>query len=277
MSKELFIWCDESIKQGDYYSNFYGGVLVASKDLVLVNKVLQKVVNKINITEEIKWGKVDAYKLPAFIELMNIFFSLVKRNKIKVRIMFRQNAKVAKHLTQEHKDNEFFILYYQFIKHSFGLTYHTLPVKSPINLRLHFDYLPDTISKVQQFKEYIKGLERLKAFQDAKIRIRKDDITEVDSKHHLLMQFLDVVLGSMQFRLNNKHLEKPVGKKRRGKRTLAKEKLYKHINKKIRETKKGFNIGVSTGCSSIEERWHHPYRHWCFTPKDFDIDESYYK
>lgn len=276
MSKEYFIWCDESVKKGEFYSNFYGGVLIQSKDLNYVNNALKKVVDKLKITEEIKWGKVDAVKLPAFEALMNTFFNLVKKNKIKVRIMFRQNAKIAKNLTTEHVDNEYFILYYQFIKHAFGLPYSNT-TKNNIYLRTHFDYLPDTTSKVQQFKEYIKGLERIKIFQDAKIKIRKDDIVEVDSKHHLPLQFLDIVLGAMQFRLNNKHKEKPQGKKRRGKKTVAKEKLYKYINKKQREIRKGFNIGMSTGINSIEERWLHQYRHWCFVPKEYDTDETLYK
>lgn len=276
MSKEYFLWCHESIKKGEFYSNFYGGVLIQSKDLVYVNNVLTKVVNKLKITEEIKWGKVDAVKLPAFEALINTFFTLVKKNKIKVRIMFRQNAKVAKGLTEEHLSTEYFILYYQFIKHIFGFQ-HSNKTNRNIHLRIHFDDLPDTISKAQQFKDYIKGLERSKAFSNAKIKIRKDDIVEVDSKQHLPLQFLDVVLGAIQFRLNNKHKEKPLGKKRRGKKTIAKEKLYKHINKKIRETRKGFNVGVSTGAATLEERWLHSYRHWSFVPKDFEIDESLYK
>lgn len=32
MPKEYTIWCDESIKKGKYYSNFYGGLLIQSKD-----------------------------------------------------------------------------------------------------------------------------------------------------------------------------------------------------------------------------------------------------
>ncbi len=116
MSKEYFIWCDESLKSGIYYSNFYGGVLVESKNIQLVNNRLQSVVDKIKITEEIKWGKVDAYKLPAFMELMNVFFDLVKKGKIKVRIMFRQTAHVAVGLTPNHSENEFLLLYYQFFK-----------------------------------------------------------------------------------------------------------------------------------------------------------------
>lgn len=39
MAKEYSIWCDESIKKGKYFSNFYGGVLIESKnrDFVLKN------------------------------------------------------------------------------------------------------------------------------------------------------------------------------------------------------------------------------------------------
>jgi hypothetical protein len=54
-----------------------------------VLKTLKNVVNEIGITEEIKWGKVDAVKLPAFIKLIDVFSDLVKVNKIKVRIMFK--------------------------------------------------------------------------------------------------------------------------------------------------------------------------------------------
>lgn len=54
---------------------------------------------------------------------MIIFFEFVKANKIKVRIMFRQNAQVPQNLTREHEENEYFLLYYQFIKHAFGIDY----------------------------------------------------------------------------------------------------------------------------------------------------------
>ncbi len=88
---------------------------------------------------------------------------------------------------------------------------------------------------------------------------------------------LDVVLGSMCFRLNDKHKEIPPGKKRRGKRTIAKEKLYKHINGKIRKIRTGFNAGVNTGIIKEEDRWSHPYRHWNFKPKEHEIDINLFK
>ncbi len=57
----------------------------------------------------------------------------------------------------------------------------------------------------------------------------KENIADVNSKDHVILQAIDVVLGAIQFRLNDKHTIIPEGKKRRGKRTLAKDRVYKHI------------------------------------------------
>ncbi|MGN6439438.1 MAG: DUF3800 domain-containing protein [Agriterribacter sp.] len=189
--------------------------------------------------------------------------------------MFRQNAFVATQLSQTHRDEEFFILYYQFIKQAFGLA-HSKNEEDTF-VRVYFDYLPDTVARRQAFKEYIRGLQTNREFQLAGIKIRKQDIAEVDSKRHLLLQMIDVVLGSICFRLNEKHKEMPEGKKRRGKRTIAKEKLYKYINSKIREIRPNFNIGISTGISDKADYWQHPYRHWSFKPTEFEIDKTSFK
>jgi len=276
LSKEFFIWCDESTKKGPHYSNFYGGLLIKSEDLSFVLAKLSKIREELGVIEEIKWGKVDAVKLPAFISLVDVLFELINGGKIKIRIMFRQSSDVPKGLSSEQRENEYFILYYQFIKHVFGLKYSN-ESDNIVYLRLHFDEMPDTISKVQKFKNHIKGLERSKDFQNAKMKIRKDDIVEVDSKKHLPLQFLDVILGSMQFRLNNLHRAIPIGQKRRGKRTIAKEKLYKYILSKIREIKPRFNIGISTGRVAPQDQWNGEYRHWKFKPKNSDTDSSKFK
>ena len=105
-------------------------------------------------------------------------------------------------------------------------------------------------------------------FSENNIFIRKEDIVEIVSHNHVVLQCMDIIMGAMQFRLNDKHLEKPSGQRRRGKKTIAKEKLYKHINKLIREIYPNFNIGISTG-GNLYERWEHPYRHWNFTPSEF--------
>ena len=79
----------------------------------------------------------------------------------------------------------------------------------------------------------------------------------------------------MVFRLNEKHLAKPEGQRVRGKKTIAKEKLYKYINRRIRAIYPGFNIGVSTGRENdASKQWSHPYRHWLMIPKNHQRDLS---
>jgi hypothetical protein len=79
----------------------------------------------------------------------------------------------------------------------------------------------------------------------------------------------------MAFRLNQKHLEKPEGAVRRGKRTIAKEKLYKHIHRKITDIRPHFNIGITTGTDGDSfNRFNHSYRHWLFIPKNKEMKKS---
>jgi hypothetical protein len=142
-------------------------------------------------------------------------------------------------------------------------------------LRLYFDQFPDTGEKVEQFKGFILGLQHSKGFQDSHLTIVKENVTEVHSHDHVLLQCLDIVLGSMAFRLNDKHKELIAGTKRRGKRTKAKEALYQFINKEIRQIFPHFNVGITTSIYGDPSNvWKRPYRHWCFTPTEFDYDKK---
>jgi hypothetical protein len=183
--------------------------------------------------------------------------------------MFRQNAHQARGLTPMHIEHRFYILYYQFIKNAFafaGMPPHT----QTVHLRLYFDQFPDTGEQVARFKGYILALNQSRLFREAGLSIREQDFTEVRSHEHVLLQCLDVVLGSMAFRLNDMHLAKPPGKRRRGSRTVAKEKLYKHILARVRKMHTNFNIGISTGGGG----WNRPYCHWAFVPTDHEYDNS---
>lgn len=279
MPKEYLIYCDESIEKGRYYSDFYGGVLVSSDYLHEVNTALEVRKTELNFFSEVKWTKVTANYLDKYVALMDVFFDFIQDGKIKVRIMFRQNAVQAKNLNKDHHDNKFFLLYYQFIKHAFGLRYSNPgPNSEEIYLRLFFDELPENKLKSETFKNQIFALQSLDLFQESNLKIRRRDIVDVDSKGHILLQCLDVVLGAMAFRLNDLHKEMPPGSKRRGKRTVAKEKVYKHLLNRIRNIYPNFNIGISTGKQGdIRNRWEHPYRHWSFIPREFEIDDSLYK
>ena len=96
-----------------------------------------------------------------------------------------------------------------------------------------------------EFLQAIYHLNELKTFQKANIHINEGDVAEVNSKKHLPLQVMDVVLGSVCFRLNDKHKERGIDGKR-AKRNIVKERLHKHIRKRIWELHPGFNIGVTT-------------------------------
>lgn len=265
---EYIVYCDESIQDGKYYSNFYGGALVKSVDLNYVQNALNSATQKLNLNREIKWSKVTANYLDKYIDLMDIFMNLVAEERIKTRIMFTQNCNEANGLEREHHDNRYFLLYYQFIKHAFGLQFSNL-TDEDIRVRLYFDQFPDKREKVNQFKSYLKKLNTQREFRIAKVYIDEEQITEIKSHNHIILQCLDVVLGSMQFKLNDKHKIKPEGASRRSSRTIAKEKLYKHINQRIREIYPNFNVGVNTSYHADKRNiWLHPYRHWLFMPNN---------
>lgn len=207
-----YIWFDESDKEGAYYSNFYGGILVDSKNYENVLAMSKTFVEEFGITEEIKWQKVNEYWYEKYLTL--------------------------------------------------------------VDLKIMLDDIPLKGEDKKEFKKFIYGLNYDKGFQKANIHIRESDICEIDSSEHLMLQFMDLILGSICFRLNNKHKIKDGTTNRRGKRTIVKEKLYKYINSKIRELHPGFNIWESTGISQIEERWTLPYSHWSFKPSNYVRDTS---
>jgi len=274
MSSELVIYTDESEKDGRYYANFYGGALIRSADLEHVEAQLREVANRVGLTAEIKWQKVSSGYLDRYITLMSEFFRMVADGRVKLRIMFTQKAFVPQGLTPEQRENEFFLLYYQFIKHAFGIPFCN-DGNEPVRLRIYLDQLPDTRERAVRFKGFLVGLEHSREFREARVRVPSDQIAEIDSRDHIVLQCLDVVLGAMQFRLNDGHKIKPEGQLRRGNRTIAKEKLYKHINKQIRAIHPGFNIGISTGTDGDRSnQWNHAYRHWLFVPANAEMDRT---
>jgi hypothetical protein len=267
--KEYILFCDESEKRGKYYSNFYGGVMVGASQYERITRRLNDKKAELHFFGEVKWEKATGRYLEKYQQLVRTYFEEVAKRHLRIRIMFRQNARRPQGLTHEQVDLEYFLLYYQFIKHSYGLEY----APEPIRLRLYFDTFPDTEEKSEQFKGYLLGLTKTKKWQT--IDIKREDITEVRCRDHVLLQCLDIVLGAMSFRLNDKHKEKPIGASRRGKRTIAKEKLYRSILAEIRKIRPGFNIGVSTRThGNPRQQWNAPYLHWNFVPNHaiFDLN-----
>lgn len=270
--KELVLYCDESVVEGPFFSNFYGGVLVGGSQVETVSQRLAACKAQLNLHGEVKWQKVTDNYLSKYVVLVDAFFDEVDSGRVKTRIMFRQNARKPVGLSGLQIEQTYYILYYLFIKHAFGFAF--MPTRDGgTRLRAYFDQFPDTGEQVARFKGYIRGLNASTAFLKARLSIAHEDLTEVRSHEHPLLQCLDIVLGAMAFRLNDLHKVIPTGAVRRGKRTVAKEKLYDHIRTRICRMHPNFNIGITTG-GGREGRWTQPYRHWAFVPKDYEYDGS---
>lgn len=273
MKRQYVIYADESHRKGKFYSNFYGGALVDYCELEKLSTQLNNKKNQLGLFNEVKWTKVTEQYLDKYIKLIDFFFKYVNSNKIKIRIMFRQNANVPQNLSREHEEKEYFLLYYQFIKHAFGIDYCNPNENDQVILKMYFDKLPDTRKKNREFKGYIYSLNDFFCINN--VHIYNEDIAEVDSKNHVILQCMDIILGAINFKLNDMDKEKMPNSNRRGKRTKAKEKLYKNILKNIKENHKNFNIGVSTSTrGDYTNNWKDSYRHWCFKSKNSIFDST---
>lgn len=273
---EYILYCDESSSQGDKYTDFYGGCIVDGRYLSAIENKLNLKKKDLNLNNEIKWVKVTENYLNKYIEIIDLFFQFVEEGKIKIRIMFRKKEKYVNLFNSA--EDKYFKLYYQFIKHSFGLKY--IPKSSPANVRIYVDQLPDRKDKCEKFKRFLYDMQRTNFFYNSGLRIKLEDIVEIDSKKHVIQQCVDIILGAMYFKLNGLNKIIPEGQRRRGKRTIAKEKLYKHIHDKITRLLPEFNIGISTGTRGFEKpHWESPYEHWLFnseqiTKLDHEADKD---
>lgn len=265
--KEYWIFCDESVQEGVKFSNFFGGVIVSASRHAEVENQLRIAKAEIGFLKELKWQRVTEQWLDGYLRMITAFFKVIRHGDVRLRMMFRANDPEMKNLKRALRDESYFKLYYQFIKHAFGLAY--VPDRDDgTRLRLFFDQFPHTRENVMQFKGFLGGLPEAVQLRHAGLHLSADHITEVDSKEHVLLQCVDLVLGAMAFRLNDMHLIKPEGQRQRGKRTLAKDRLYRHILAEICTLKPAFNPKISTAAQPFPEgAWSMPYRHWLFVPK----------
>lgn len=268
MALEYIIYCDESSEKGPWFSDFYGGALVTSEHLHEVQTTLENKKKELNFNAEVKWNKVPGNKYYAkkYRDLIECFFDLVAAGKVKIRIMFRQNSVRATHLTSEHHENKFFILYYLFLKQGFGLDCSPV-VPGGVRVRIYPDQIPDTKAQIGRFRDFLAQMSNRIPLKQRGITIKREDVTDVVSHDHVILQCLDIVLGAMHFKLNDFDKKKPVGQRLREKRTREKTKLYKLINFRIRQIYPNFNVGVSTARRDLTSRWSDEYRHWLLMPK----------
>lgn len=270
---EYTIFCDESTGEGQFFSSFYGGVILKKEDYAECEMELLNKKVEMGLLGEVKWTNTTLENVGRYKELIDRYFDLIDKGWIHVRILFRQNCNVP---PSTYKGNGYCKIYYQLIKHHFGFQYCN--ADKEIIITLNFDKLPVSIPDKCRFKAFLMQLEQAGELRKNGHNIKIKDITEWNSKNSTIMQGLDIILGAMCFKLNSHDKLRTVqdnGKKVIGKRTKAKLQLYKHIYNRVCQTlNRKFNPGISTGIKDLEERWSSPYLHWNFVPKNSSYDGS---
>jgi hypothetical protein len=202
--KEYWILCDESVQDGALFSNFFGGIILPQPNHANLENQLRVAKAEIGFLKELKWQRVTEHWLEGYQRMMTAFFDILREDQARMRVMFRDNRHPTEHLSPEQRKSSYFRLYYQFIKHAFGLKFSPKR-KEGTRLRLFFDQFPDTREQVAQFKGFLAALPESSAMREANLLISRDHITEIDSQEHVLLQCVDIVLGAMAFRLNEMH------------------------------------------------------------------------
>ncbi|MEM7755969.1 MAG: hypothetical protein AAF297_10080, partial [Planctomycetota bacterium] len=111
---------------------------------------------RLGLTGEIKWNRVNTSVGPRYIEFLKVLFDLVEADRTKIRIMFTQNRNVIS-LTPEQRETSYTRLYYQFIKHAFGLPFAATDGERT-RLRLMLDQLPANKEQVARFRGFLSAL-----------------------------------------------------------------------------------------------------------------------
>jgi hypothetical protein len=154
--KEYVLFCDESDRRGPFYSNFYGGARVPASQLRIVELALLDQRQRLGLTSEIKWEKVGPGVVERYERFITAFFDQITARRVFMRVMFTHNARAPVGLTPEQMGDSYYLLYYQFLKHGFGLAHLPSHAKPP-RLRIYLDEIGDTREQVAKFKASCAG------------------------------------------------------------------------------------------------------------------------
>lgn len=257
MNKKYIIVCDESTKKGKNFSYFYGGAMLLESKYEMISNIINDFKTKLYLNE-LKRIKITEKNYRDYIKVLELFFTFVKSGDIKIRIMFSPNDELL-HLPKNLNES-YTKFYYTFIKNAFNIFY----AKENISLRLIVDDLPETREQCNKFKRCLKdSLNNNNKINANKVNLKLDDIAEVDSKNHIILQCVDVIVGLVDFYLNSNKNEI-----KNSKRALAKLKVWNKVYENIKVIDNNFNILETTKPVFSNRGWKKVYAHFVYHKKN---------
>ena len=125
--REYLLFCDESDRRGEYFSNFYGGVLVGASQFDRIHQRLAGCCEALNLTSEIKWSKISEPYAPKSCKLIDAFFEAMMGHH---RTLFGEPLDVIGFplkMTQRYEEREIGVFNPGFLELRIHLVHDVLP------------------------------------------------------------------------------------------------------------------------------------------------------
>lgn len=274
MYKKLEIYADEAWTQQDplyRYHCFFGGIMAPPETIINLEKEIRELKKECRFRQEIKWTRSSPKTEEFFIKLINLFKDMMLDDSLNLK--YRQlflDRKISYKGEPETTLESQYKVYYQFIKHSFGLCHADEPIDITINLDTHSSHVHK--SQLIAFADQLPRI--LNKENDLKLNIKF-----IDSRESLPLQLSDVLMGAAGYYGNNLYNLKRENQKRISKNQSAKKRIGKGVYDALRlidnitRENKAFNWFETTGRDGdISNHFYHKLRIW-----KFEANGSIYK
>lgn len=284
MGDRFEICADEAWTHGAAIPNrywcFLGGLFGTESESDALETALRKRLDAASHKAEVKWQGTTPVTLDLYCDLVDLFFDVVCSSALAYRQVFLDRSFVHVPAPGEPKRSSLdvqFLLYYQFIKHHFGLEH--LPAASvdePHEILLRLDNHSSQKHKAN-LETFVAGLPAQIARPDLRF-----STTYVNSNKFRRLQVCDLVMGAAGFDGNKQHLRREPGQRGMTKRQKARHALARHVYDRLRQIDanergtKVFHWFESTGGSTnTMDRLTNSVRIWKFVPTSHKINHGF--
>lgn len=258
------------------YHTFFGGIFGKESATDRLSTDLSKIRASSKFkNQEVKWSTLSPANIEYYKNLVDCIFHHILNGNIKYRQMFLDRAFQYNGPIESSELDVQYKLYYQFIKHSFGIQYlNGEDIEILIRLDGHSSQ---------------KHKDNLQKFVETEIpkKIHREDIslnvTYIDSRKHINLQVCDVLMGSAGYYGNKYYLRRENRQRGMTEKQKIKYSFAKYIYDKLRSIdannrgSKAFNWFESTGLDGDFQNYlNHQMRIWKFIPKTYVINAGWH-
>jgi len=261
------------------YWCFHGGIFGTQNNLDRFETELKKVLDHHGHLGEVKWSKLNALNLSIYTALVDCLFKHIKNGDVKYRQSFLDRSFVHQPKHKEKISKEIdtqFKIYYQFIKHAFGLQYMPEHING-CSLLIRLDNHSSQNHKARLIA-FAEELPQILERPDLSIKV-----TFHNSKHFRKLQICDLVMGAAGSYGNKMHEKREPGYRGMKPKQKIRLKFCKHIYNGLRDIdaqfrgSKAFNWFEATGLNDDRQNlYDHPMRIWKIIPKRHLIDKGWH-